>query len=76
LLLGSTRIAPTFSPRIAPRISRIAPRMSRIGPRMSRSGPRIRPEMSFMTYIYIKKAAKQNGEGLVDGFHDGNFVIV
>jgi hypothetical protein len=29
-----------------------------------------------MTYIYIKKAAKQNGEGLVDGFHDGNFVIV
>jgi hypothetical protein len=43
---------------------------------MSRSGSRIHPEMSFMTYIYIKKAAKQNGEGLVDGFHDGNFVIV
>ncbi len=34
-------------------MSRIAPRMSRIGPRVSRSVPRIRPEMSFMTYIYI-----------------------
>jgi len=50
--------------------------MSRIDPRLSRSGPRMRPEMSFKTYIYIKKAAKQNGEGLVDGFHDGNFVIL
>ncbi len=61
---------------IASRMSGIAPRMSGIGARMSRSGPRMRPEMSFKTYIYIKKAAKQNGEGLVDGFHDRNFVTV
>ncbi len=47
--------------------------MSRIGPGMSRTAPRISRGMSFVTYLYKQKVAKQNDEGLVDMNSDENF---
>jgi hypothetical protein len=40
---------------------------------MSRTAPRISRGMSFVTYLYKQKVAKQNDEGLVDMNSDENF---